>query len=80
MPTTKKRLNITLSKQMQTALELLATRDNVPEATKAVELLDAAITQEEERILLEIATERDTPDATYIDEDTFWKRVGITTK
>jgi hypothetical protein len=75
MATTKKRLNVTLTPYLEGAIKTLAKRDSVPEATKAAELLKNAIEIEEDRILLEIALSRDTKDAKYIDEDTFWKSV-----
>ena len=47
MPTSKKRLNMSLPKDIEAALFLLAHRDNVPQATKAVELLERAMEWEE---------------------------------
>lgn len=39
MPTSKKRLNVTLSDDIALFLKKIALRDDVPEATKAAELL-----------------------------------------
>lgn len=77
MATTKKRLNITLDKETQEFIAILAKRDAVPEATKAAQLLREAIEIEEDKIWLEIAESRDTPDAKYISEKEVWKKFGI---
>lgn len=77
MATTKKRLNITLDKETQEFIAILAKRDAVPEATKAAQLLREAIEIEEDKIWLEIAESRDTPDAEYISEKEVWKKFGI---
>ncbi len=66
MATTKKRINITMSPEMEETLTLLAQRDQVPEATKAAELLREAMEAEEDAVLARIAEERDTEDAEYI--------------
>jgi predicted DNA-binding protein len=66
MATTKKRINITMSPEMEEILTLLAQRDQVPEATKAAELLRDAMETEEDAVLARIAEERDTEDAEYI--------------
>lgn len=77
MATTKRRLNVTLTPYLNDAIKTLAERDNVPEATKAAELLKRAIEMEEDAIMLELAKERDTKDAAYVPADDFWKNVGI---
>lgn len=48
MTTTKKRVNISLSRNMEDVLSGLARRDKVPEATKVVELLRIALEIEED--------------------------------
>jgi len=58
MPTTKKRINITLSKAAEKAIAELAKRDQVPEATKAGELLRLALEIEEDQVWDRLATER----------------------
>ncbi|MBT3704597.1 hypothetical protein HOG17_02330 [Candidatus Peregrinibacteria bacterium] len=72
MPTTKKRVNITLSEEIEKALELLADRDNVPVATKASELVKIAIEIDEADMLNMVAEERDTEKAKYISHDKAW--------
>ena len=58
MATTKKRVNISLSSEMERALTRIAKRDGVPEATKAVELLRVAFEIEEDVVLDRLAGER----------------------
>ncbi len=72
MPTTKKRINITLSDEFEKVLELLARRDEVPVATKASELIKMAIEIDEADIFTMIAEERDTKNAKYISHDKAW--------
>lgn len=58
MPTSKKRINITLPDDVDEFLTIAAKADNVPKATKAVSLLQIALELEEDRVLCEIAEER----------------------
>lgn len=48
MPTQKKRMNVTLKKDMALFLKQLALRDDVPEATKAADLIEMAMVIEED--------------------------------
>ena len=73
MPTTKKRLNITLSKDIDDALRQISRRDRVPEATKASELLAIALEIEEDRIFGAVARER-MKNPIYVDHKEAWKR------
>ncbi len=73
MPTTKKRLNLTLPKDLEEALRLLAKRDEVPEATKAVELLKGALELEEDRIWDAIASEREAKGGKFLSHEEVWK-------
>jgi len=73
MATTKKRLNITLSPQAEKLLASIAKRDNVPQATKAFELLTLALEMEEDAVLGSLAKARDTKDARYIAHNEVWK-------
>jgi predicted DNA-binding protein len=58
MSTMKKRVNITLSPDMEKTLTRLAKRDRVPEAAKVVELLGVALEIEEDVILDSVASKR----------------------
>ena len=50
MPTTKTRINISLPSEIEEILSLLAKRDEVPVATKALELLKEALELEEDKL------------------------------
>lgn len=58
MPTTKKRLNITLSEEMDRDIQTLARRDNVPKATITAKLIREALELQEDIALAKIAEER----------------------
>jgi len=73
MPTTKKRLNITLSRDLDKALSRIAARDEVPEATKAAELLRSALEVEEDEAWEILAKERDRKNAKYLKHAKAWK-------
>ncbi len=73
MATTKRRLNITLAPELESAIMRIAKRDNVPEATKAAELLTFAINLEEDIALETIARVRDTKGSKLINHIDAWK-------
>jgi predicted DNA-binding protein len=58
MTTTKKRINISVSKETEAALKYLAKRDQEPLATKVIDLVEEALELEEDRMLSAIADER----------------------
>lgn len=72
MATTKKRLNITLSKDMEWALSKIAKRDRVPEATKAAELLLSAILIEEDGVWARLANERRKTKSKHYSHEEAW--------
>ena len=72
MPTTKKRVNISISKPLEEALEKLARRDQVPEATKAAELLQAAIELDEDQVWDAVASKRDTKNTKFVSHKKAW--------
>jgi len=73
MATTKKRLNVTLNTELEKAISKVAKRDNVPEATKAAELLEMAILIEEDIVWDIFAKKREKESKEYISHDTAWK-------
>ncbi|MDA8611383.1 antitoxin, RHH family protein [Candidatus Pacebacteria bacterium] len=75
MPTNKKRLNITLTPDLEQAIKYLAKRDKVPEATKAAELIKEAIEIEEDKILLQVAEERSEKGVKYLSHEKIWKEL-----
>lgn len=58
MATTKRRLNITLSPEIDELIKEIAKRDAVPQATKVAELLRLSLLQEEDRALSALGDER----------------------
>lgn len=73
MPTSKKRINISVPSYMEIALERLARRDEVPEATKALQLLERAFEIEEDEILDSLAHHRDVRGAKFFAHKDVWK-------
>lgn len=72
MATSKKRINISLPKDIELVLGYLAERDDVPQATKAIHLLKVAIEIDEDDVLNEIASERDKKGAKFISHKDAW--------
>ena len=58
MATTKRRLNITLSPEVDLLIRSAAKRDRVPEATKISQLLLSSLTLEEDKALSLLAEQR----------------------
>ena len=73
MATTKTRINVSLSDDVEKALIALAKRDQVPHATKAAELLRQALEIEEDRVFDVIASARDNADAKFVAHNNAWK-------
>ncbi len=72
MPTIKKRINITLSPEIEGMLSDIARRDNVPEATKAASLLEIALEIEEDEAWEKMARKRDTKNARFVSHEKAW--------
>ena len=73
MPTTKTRINVSLSSDVVRAIVSLAKRDQVPHATKAAELLRSALEIDEDVKLDIIASERDKKGAKFVSHISAWK-------
>lgn len=73
MPTTKTRINISVSDDVRETLHKLARRDRIPQATKAARLLETALELEEDHVWDERAKQRDVKNARYISHDKAWK-------
>lgn len=58
MATTKRRLNITLSPDIDKLISYIAKRDKVPEATKVSELLNISLLLEEDKAFTFLSEER----------------------
>lgn len=75
MATIKKRLNITLPKETRLYLKKLALRDQVPEATKAAELLQMALEIEGDAYFANMAEDRLKKGGKFISHEEFWAKV-----
>jgi len=72
MATIKKRVNVSLSKELEQQVTALAERDSVPIATKITELLRISLELEEDRLLSEISDNRVRTSTGRISHDAFW--------
>ena len=70
---TKKRINISVSAEINRILINLAKRDDIPVAAKTLELIKKAIELEEDRVFDALANERNTPNARYFSHEEAWK-------
>ncbi len=74
MPTTKTRVNVSLSDEVSSALKKLAHRDQVPTATKAERLLEIALEIEEDEVWNRIASHRlQNKNTRYTNHNQAWK-------
>jgi hypothetical protein len=73
MATTKKRINISVSKELDDVLTRLAKRDQVPQATKAEHLLRLALEIEEDQVLDAVARSRDVRGAPVVSHARAWR-------
>ncbi len=72
MPTSKKRLNMSLPEDIRYALSELAKRDDVTPTTKALHLIKIALEIEEDDVWNAIATARDTENAKFVPHENAW--------
>ena len=72
MPTSKKRLNMSLPEDIRVALVALATRDDVTPTTKALHLITMALEIEEDDVWNAIAESRDTADTEFVSHEQAW--------
>lgn len=73
MPTTKQRLNLSLSGATYDTLQALAEVDDVTPTSKAHELLKQAIEMAEDKALFSIAKERDKKSTRYLSHKSVWR-------
>lgn len=73
MPTTKKRINITLSTDMEAAIGRLAKKEKIPESAKAAELIRLGLEIEEDAVWNALAMERDGKKSQYVPHAKAWK-------
>ena len=72
MLATKTRINISIPRAMRRVIERLARRDEMPEATKAAELIRHALECEEDEVWDVIARTRDRRGAKFVSHDRAW--------
>jgi hypothetical protein len=72
MPTLKKRLNMSLPADIEELLGILSKRDQMPQAAKALLLLQMALEIEEDDLWNAIAEKRDTKGARFLTHGQAW--------
>ena len=72
MPTTKRRLNVTLPPKLEKAIIWLADEESVPQATKLIQLAQQGLELEEDYILSEIGEKRRKETKEWISHEKFW--------
>lgn len=72
MPTSKKRLNMSLPTDIDAAITALSKRDDVTPTTKALHLITLALEIEEDDVWNAIASKRDTKDAAFVSHEDAW--------
>jgi hypothetical protein len=65
MSTTKSRINISLPDDLKMALLIIAKRDQMPAATKAMRLMEIGMESEEDEVWDKIAASRDLKDTRF---------------
>jgi len=75
MPTSKKRINISLPRETAVFLKKLSIRDDVPQATKAAQLLEKALEMEEDEYFAAHADQRAKKSHGWMTHRTFWSKV-----
>jgi hypothetical protein len=74
MATIKTRINVSVSDELNSALKKLASRDQIPTATKAERLLEIALEIEEDEVWDKIASNRQhAKNTSYLTHNQAWK-------
>lgn len=73
MPTLKTRINVSLPYAVDIMLARLAKRDDVPRATKALDLMKLALEIEEDAVWDALASKRDTRGAKFVSHNNAWR-------
>lgn len=73
MPTTKRRINLTLPKEVENSLTLLCKHEKVPLARKALELLEEALELHEDQYFGNLALERMKKKGRLLSHEEVWK-------
>lgn len=74
MATAKRRLNITLPANLDAVIQMLAERDGMPDAAKAVQLIEMGIelSDSEDTYLSHIGDERAVQNVQYVSDEQAW--------
>lgn len=74
MATVKRRLNITLPSNLDAVIRMLAEREGIPDAAKAVELIEMGIelSDTEDKYLSCIGDERAAQNVQYVSDEQAW--------
>lgn len=72
MPTTKKRLNITLPEDLQNKLEQASLDQSVSYSQKALEWIQLGAELDEDVYFTELMKERDTQSTNFISHESAW--------
>ena len=73
MPTKKKRINVSLSKKIYVFLQGIALRDEMPVASKAADLIEKALEDEEDAYFSALGDKRASENVVYISHEEAWK-------
>ena len=73
MPTTKKRVHVSIPENILPVLTKLSQRDGVPIATKAASLIQLAIEIDEDIVADDIAEQRDNKSSIFVAHNEAWK-------
>ena len=73
MPTSKRRLNLSLPENIEISLFKISKSEKVPMATKALELLEEALEAHEDRYFDELATKRAKKSKRLLTHEQAWK-------
>ena len=72
MPTTKQRINLSVTTEMGNVLEELAVRDQMSLSTKTLELIRMALEIEEDAALIRLLKNREKEKAKFISHTATW--------
>lgn len=73
MPTTKRRINLTLPEDVENSLTLLSKQEKVPLARKALELLEEALEIHEDQYFAKLAMQRKGKNEKLISHERAWR-------
>ncbi len=72
MPTTKQRINLSVTTDMNRVLQKLASRDHASVAAKTLQLINVALELEEDAVLVELVNEREKVKGKFVSHGAAW--------